>query len=117
LNHPNFDQPVGNIDNAQFGYGVRTVSTPTSIFGSFLGADQIRAQLTFLAATSEHLPCGPLLHRAAFLSPHRLLPLAPSGPQISPWAHTSRGPEAHVNSGEFLESGWRVRHLNFDSSQ
>ena len=53
LNHPNFDQPVGNIDNSQFGYSVRTVSTPTSIFGSFLGADaspralQIRAQLTF----------------------------------------------------------------------
>lgn len=53
LNHPNFDQPVGNIDDSQFGYSVRTVSTPTSIFGSFLGADaspralQIRAQLTF----------------------------------------------------------------------
>jgi hypothetical protein len=53
LNHPNFDQPVGNIDNPQFGYSIRTVSTPTSIFGSFLGADaspralQIRAQLTF----------------------------------------------------------------------
>ncbi len=53
LNHPNFDQPVGNIDDTQFGYSVRTVSTPTSIFGSFLGADaspralQIRAQLTF----------------------------------------------------------------------
>jgi len=53
LNHPNFDQPVGNIDNSQFGYSVRSVSTPTSIFGSFLGADaspralQIRAQLMF----------------------------------------------------------------------
>ena len=48
-----FDQPVGNIDNAQFGYSVRTVSTATSIFGAFLGADasprtlQIRAQLSF----------------------------------------------------------------------
>ena len=53
LNHPNFDQPIGNIDSSQFGYSVRTVSTPTSIFGSFLGADaspralQIRAQLMF----------------------------------------------------------------------
>lgn len=53
LNHPNFDQPVADLTNPQFGYSVRTVSTPTSIFGSFLGADaspralQIRAQLTF----------------------------------------------------------------------
>ena len=53
LNHPNFDQPIGNISNSQFGYSVRTVATPTSIFGSFLGADaspralQIRAQLRF----------------------------------------------------------------------
>lgn len=53
LNHPNFDQPVGDIANPQFGYINRTVSSPTSIFGSFLGADasprslQIRAQLRF----------------------------------------------------------------------
>jgi hypothetical protein len=53
LNHPNFDQPVGNISDSQFGYSIRDVSTPTSIFGSFLGADaspralQIRAQVTF----------------------------------------------------------------------
>jgi hypothetical protein len=53
LNHPNFDQPVGNIENAQFGYSVATVGSPTSIFGSFLGANdspralQIRAQLRF----------------------------------------------------------------------
>ncbi len=53
LNHPNFDQPQGNIQNPQFGYSVATVATPTSIFGSFLGANaspralQIRAQLTF----------------------------------------------------------------------
>jgi len=53
LNHPNFDQPIGDISNAQFGQSVRTVATPTSIFGSFLGADaspralQIRAQLRF----------------------------------------------------------------------
>ena len=53
LNHPNFDQPVGDIANPQFGSIVRTVSTPTSIFGSFLGADasprslQIKGQITF----------------------------------------------------------------------
>lgn len=53
LNHPNFDQPVGNIADPEFGYSLRTAATPTSIFGSFLGADaspralQIRAQLRF----------------------------------------------------------------------
>ncbi len=53
LNHPNFDQPVGNLGAPNFGYSDRTVATPTSIFGSFLGADaspralQIRAQLRF----------------------------------------------------------------------
>ena len=53
LNHPNFDQPVGDINNASFGYSIRSVETPTSIFGSFLGANaapralQIRAQLRF----------------------------------------------------------------------
>jgi len=53
LNHPNFDQPVRNIANPQFGFINRTVATPTSIFGAFLGADaspralQIRAQLRF----------------------------------------------------------------------
>ena len=53
LNHPNFDQPIGDIANPQFGSIVRTVATPTSIFGSFLGADaspralQIKGQITF----------------------------------------------------------------------
>jgi Carboxypeptidase regulatory-like domain len=53
LNHPNFDQPIGDVASTQFGSSVRTVATPTSIFGSFLGADaspralQIRAQLRF----------------------------------------------------------------------
>jgi hypothetical protein len=53
LNHPNFDQPVGTLGAPNFGYSERTVATPTSIFGSFLGADaspralQIRAQLRF----------------------------------------------------------------------
>jgi hypothetical protein len=53
LNHPNFDQPVGDVSNSQFGQSIRTVATPTSIYGSFLGANaapravQIRAQLRF----------------------------------------------------------------------
>jgi hypothetical protein len=53
LNHPNFDQPVGDIANSQFGLINTTVSTPTSILGSFLGGDasprliQVKATLTF----------------------------------------------------------------------
>lgn len=53
LNHPNFDQPVGDIANPQFGSIVRTVGDPTSIFGSFLGGDaspralQIKGLITF----------------------------------------------------------------------
>jgi hypothetical protein len=53
LNHPNFDQPINDIGNSEFGYSVTTVATPTSIFGAFLGASasprqlQIRAQLRF----------------------------------------------------------------------
>jgi len=40
LNHPNFDQPVRDLSNtSQFGQIVRTVNTPTSILGSFLGGD------------------------------------------------------------------------------
>jgi hypothetical protein len=53
FNHPNFDQPVGDVANPQFGLINTTVSTPTSILGSFLGGDasprliQIKASLTF----------------------------------------------------------------------
>jgi hypothetical protein len=53
FNHPNFDQPVGDIANSQFGSVVSTVNTPTSILGSFLGGDasprliQLKATLTF----------------------------------------------------------------------
>ena len=53
LNHPNFDQPVSDVSNSQFGQSIRTVATPTSIYGAFLGANaspralQIRAQLRF----------------------------------------------------------------------
>ena len=54
LNHPHFDQPVADIANtAQFGNIINPVSSPTSIFGSFLGADpsprliQLHASITF----------------------------------------------------------------------
>ncbi|MGH9483658.1 MAG: hypothetical protein ACRD1F_01260, partial [Terriglobales bacterium] len=39
FNHPNFDQPVGDIANSQFGQVISTVSVPTSLMGSFLGGD------------------------------------------------------------------------------
>ncbi len=38
FNHPNFDQPVNDISNPEFGYSTNTVGSPTSILGSFLGA-------------------------------------------------------------------------------
>ncbi|TAM81092.1 MAG: TonB-dependent receptor [Acidobacteria bacterium] len=53
LNHPNFDQPINNVADPQFGQILNTVSPPTSIYGSFLGADasprliQLRASITF----------------------------------------------------------------------
>jgi hypothetical protein len=53
FNHPNFDQPVADVANPQFGLINTTVSTPTSILGSFLGGDasprliQVKAALTF----------------------------------------------------------------------
>jgi len=53
FNHANFDQPVADVSNPQFGSIVRTVSDPTSVYGSFLGGDgspralQIRAQINF----------------------------------------------------------------------
>lgn len=53
LNHPNFDQPVGDIASSQFGTIINTVSVPTSILGSFLGGDaspriiELTANLTF----------------------------------------------------------------------
>lgn len=54
FNHPNFDMPnQGATANPFFGLITSTVGTPTSIFGSFLGADatprivEIKAQFTF----------------------------------------------------------------------
>ncbi len=39
LNHPNFDDPVRDISNSQFGQITKDLSSPTSILGSFLGAN------------------------------------------------------------------------------
>jgi len=53
LNHANFDQPVGDIYDPQFGQINNTVSVPTSILGSFLGGDasprviQVKASISF----------------------------------------------------------------------
>lgn len=53
FNHPNFDQPISDLADPLFGQIVSLVSAPTSILGSFVGADaspriiQLRAQLTF----------------------------------------------------------------------
>lgn len=53
LNHPNFDQPDGDVASPTFGTILSTVSVPTSIVGSFLGGDasprliQLKATLTF----------------------------------------------------------------------
>ena len=53
LNHPNFNFPVMNLDSPQFGQIIQTVSSPTSIFGSGLGADasprliQLQAKVVF----------------------------------------------------------------------
>jgi hypothetical protein len=53
LNHPNFDQPVQDFADSQFGTIIHTVNVPTSILGSFLGGDasprliQIKASFSF----------------------------------------------------------------------
>jgi hypothetical protein len=53
LNHPHFDQPDADIASPTFGTVINPVSSPTSIFGSFLGADasprliQLHASITF----------------------------------------------------------------------
>jgi hypothetical protein len=39
FNHPNFQAPVGDVANPEFGQVIGTVSPPTTVFGSFLGAD------------------------------------------------------------------------------
>jgi hypothetical protein len=53
LNHPHFDQPDADIASPTFGSVINPVRSPTSIFGSFLGADasprliQLHASITF----------------------------------------------------------------------
>jgi len=53
LNHPNFDQPVGDVTNPRFGRIINDVNVPTSILGAFLGGNaaprllQIKAALQF----------------------------------------------------------------------
>ena len=53
LNHPNFDQPVQDVANSNFGLITRASSPPSSIYGAFLGGDasprviQLKALVTF----------------------------------------------------------------------
>ncbi len=53
FNHPNFNTPIFNIANGQFGTIQSAVSPPTSILGAFLGGDasprliQLKAQFIF----------------------------------------------------------------------
>jgi outer membrane receptor protein involved in Fe transport len=53
FNHPNFDAPVTDTADPRFGQIIRTVSPPTTVFGSVLGADasprlvQLKLQVTF----------------------------------------------------------------------
>jgi hypothetical protein len=53
FNHPNFDQPVNDLANSQFGQIVSTVASPTSIFGAFVGSQaapriiQFKTQISF----------------------------------------------------------------------
>ena len=53
FNHTNFDQPVNDISNPQFGSSIAAVGPPTSLLGSFVGAGssprfvEIRALVRF----------------------------------------------------------------------
>jgi hypothetical protein len=53
FNHPNFGTPINDLNNANFGAITTTVSSPTSILGSFLGGDasprliQLKGTITF----------------------------------------------------------------------
>jgi hypothetical protein len=53
FNHPNFGTPINDLANPNFGATTTTVSTPTSILGSFLGGDasprliQLKGTITF----------------------------------------------------------------------
>jgi len=53
FNHPNFDAPVMDVSSTRFGQIIKTVSPPTTLFGSGLGADasprliQLKVQFSF----------------------------------------------------------------------
>jgi hypothetical protein len=53
FNHPNFDSPIMDTSNSLFGQIERTVSPPTTMYGSVLGADasprliQLKLQFKF----------------------------------------------------------------------
>jgi hypothetical protein len=53
FNHPHFDQPDADVASPTFGRIINPVASPTSIYGSFLGADasprlvQLHATFTF----------------------------------------------------------------------
>ncbi len=53
FNHPDFGFPVMNLDNPQFGSIIQTASSPTSIYGTGLGANssprliQLQAKIVF----------------------------------------------------------------------
>ncbi len=53
FNHPNFGQPLSDVEGTNLGQINSLVSTPTSILGSFLGGDaaprliQLKATFTF----------------------------------------------------------------------
>ena len=53
FNHPNFAQPLSDVEGSNLGQINALVSTPTSILGSFLGGDaasrliQLKATFTF----------------------------------------------------------------------
>jgi hypothetical protein len=53
FNHPNFGQPLNDVESTGLGTITSTVNTPTSILGSFLGGDasprlvQLKANFTF----------------------------------------------------------------------
>ena len=53
FNHPNFDSPIMNTSDPKFGLTERTVSPPTTMYGSVLGADasprlvQLKLQVAF----------------------------------------------------------------------
>ncbi len=52
FNHPNFDQPDGDVGSSTFGTIQTTVNPPTSIYGAFLGADAsprlLQTQIKFI---------------------------------------------------------------------